>query len=488
MQRYRTYEPDQHCFLTLDPTVTFGPKSFETFLVTTIKDLDLNQFWTNEDRGGEAPYDPRAMLGIILYGFCRGIFSSRKLEHACRNDLGFMYVSGHNSPDHAAICRFLKRFGNELKLILRQLVYVAHRKGYIDYQRLALDGTKIRANVARTWTGTLADFRKRVEAIDQFVAKAMVRLENSTVEDTEHLEAKIAKAKADQTRIKEFLSNAQEIITVAGTERKQSIVDPDCSVMVMPDGTCREAYNAQACVDDKSGIIVGETVVQSQNDMKLLNPVLDVVINPEHVSLDGVQVLADAGYWHPEQLAEAEQRGFEVYVPDPSSSNPHKIQEKPEQKPVLLSIENKDGVHIAYCSGGKAISAAPTVRKHSNRNQGDTFYVFQTSQNGECLACPLRQQCYSGGKKKKLFSMSVMKAKYHGVTRKIAERLSSEQGLRVFSRRMPLIERTFAEIKATLGFRKFLRRSLVLVETEWSLICSAFNLRRMFAIQQQETA
>lgn len=122
MERYRDYESDQQCFLTLDPSETFGQKSFETFLVTTIKNLDLSAFWSNNDLGGEAPYDPRAMLGIVLYGFCRGIFSSRKLEYACRNDMSFIYVSGHNCPDHAAICRFLKKFDVELKQVFRQFV------------------------------------------------------------------------------------------------------------------------------------------------------------------------------------------------------------------------------------------------------------------------------------------------------------------------------------------------------------------------------
>jgi transposase len=119
MERFRTYEPDQQVFTTLIPSENFGRDSFEYFLVTMINDFDVTAFWANPDRGGETPYDPRAMLGIILYGFCQGIFSSRKLEHSCRNNLGFMYVSGHNCPDHAAICRFLKKYDQELKLIYR---------------------------------------------------------------------------------------------------------------------------------------------------------------------------------------------------------------------------------------------------------------------------------------------------------------------------------------------------------------------------------
>ena len=161
MDRFKAYEPDQQVFITIDPSEQFGRDSFESFLVSTIKELDVSAFWSNIDRGGETPYDPRSLLGIILYGFCRGIYSSRKLEHSCRYDLGFMYVSGHNAPDHAVICRFLNKYKQEIKLAFRQLVYVAHSKGYIDYHCLALDGTKIRANVSRSYTGTLKDFKKR---------------------------------------------------------------------------------------------------------------------------------------------------------------------------------------------------------------------------------------------------------------------------------------------------------------------------------------
>lgn len=471
--------------MTLDPSETFGRDSFETFLVNTINDLDFSDFWVHEDCGGEAPYDPRAMLGLILYGFCRGIFSSRKLEHACRHDLGFMYVSGHNSPDHAAICRFLKRYAKELKPLFRQVVYVAHSKGFIDYHCLALDGTKIRAHVSRNYTGTLADFKKRIGAIDLYIEKAMERMEDRTGAEAQSCQAKIDKARKEQERIKDFLKTATEQQTVAGTEKKQNIIESECRVMVLSDGTCKEAYNAQACVDEKNGLVVGQVVVQAENDMKQLNPVLKevVYVTTEHTS--PTKVLADAGYWDPEQIAQAEAQGYETYVPDPTALHPHKDENQEHAKATLVSVEVQGEQVVARCSGGKPIPATAGIRKHKNRDKGDAFRLFPTQKTGECLTCPYQTRCFPEGRKVKEFAMSVAKVTHHGTTTKVTQRMTSEAGRKIFSRRMPLIERTFAEIKTTMGFRRFLRRGLVAANLEWTLLCMAFNLRRMHAVMQR---
>jgi transposase len=199
MERFRVFEPDQHVLLVLNPTESFGKDSFEHFLVSTFKSLDLSPFWSNLDHGGEAPYHPCSMLGIILYGFCRGIFSSRKLEHGCKHDIGFMYVSGHNTQDHVAICRFLNRFSKELKQIFSQVIYIFHNKGFVDYHHLALDGTKIRANASRNYTGTLQDFRKRIASIDRYVEKAISRLSSPDGENVAQLKNRLIRRRLRKT-------------------------------------------------------------------------------------------------------------------------------------------------------------------------------------------------------------------------------------------------------------------------------------------------
>jgi hypothetical protein len=425
------------------------------------------------------------MLGIILYGFCRGIFSSRKLERACQQDIGFMYVSGQNTPDHTVICRFIQRWDKAMKDIFQKVVYLAHNKGFIDYRCLALDGTKIRANVSRSYTGTLKDFRKRVDAIDHSINKALERLTCIETDEEPPVQKRLERMQKERDRIKSFLNTAQEQHSVTGKEKKQSITDPDSRVMVMPDGTCQEAYNAQACVDHKSGMIVGQMVVQAENDRHLLTPVLDTVVHPEEHNMQGAKVLADAGYWEPGQLTLAENRGFETYVPDQKHANPFVKVSQEEQEPSISLVEDPAHEARAICSGGKVLTATSRIQECRDRNKGGPYRVFPVTSDETCKLCLHHETCFPNGRTKKTFTMSVNKIDHQGTIRRVEERMTSKAGLQVFRLRMQLIERTFAEIKSTMGFRRFLRRGMSGVAREWTILCMAFNMRRMFVQMHQ---
>ncbi len=484
MERFRKYEPNQQVFVTIDPLETFGQNSFEIFLVTIINELNISGFWPQQDRGGESPYNPRTMLGIILYGFCRGIFTSRKLEKACRNDLGFMYISGHNTPDHAAICRFLQRHRDRLKEIFRQIIYLAYKKGFIDYKTLALDGTKIRANASKIFTGTLADFRKRLKSIEQSIEKAINRLESNTESDSMEFEIKLTEVKREQERISEFLSNSTEILNLKGKEKKQNITDPDCRMMLFPDSTVHEAYNAQACVDSIGGLIVATDVSQAENDRKLLTPMLTEVIHPEESNVIPGKILADAGYWDPQELTTAVEDGYEVYVPSPANANPFS-QGKKKNKWEMSNFETGDSGVFGTCPGGQRVKARDKLRVFSNKDKGGPFYIFRLKKDTCCSECQMKDQCWKTLKTSRIVVVTVSKVDHYQVTKDLEQQLMSKEGKKIYSRRMPLIERTFAEIKANLGFRRFLRRYKESVQMEWIMVCMAFNLRRMYAMQQE---
>lgn len=227
-------------------------------------------------------------------------------------------------------------------------------------------------------------------------------------------------------------------------------------------------------------------MVRAENDRKLLNSVLETIVAPDSIDLTNAKVLADAGYWDPEQLALADSRGFETYVPDQDGSNIKQKGQVEDSKPKIIAVTLEGENRAATCNGGKSIRAAPTIRAHKDKNRGDSFYIFPTQRDGTCLECSMRDRCFPLGRTKKSFTMSVMKASNYRTIRLASDRLASPKGREVFSRRMPLIERTFAEIKATMGFRKFLRRGLDKVSLEWTVLCMAYNLRRMHAVSLRQ--
>ncbi len=492
MERFRDYRPNQVSLITFDPEVHFGSGSFEVFLVKTIGNLDLSVFWSGRhakyealgDLGGEAPYDPRAMLGIVLYGFSRGIFSSRKLENACRNDLGFQYVSGFNEPDHAALCRFIKDHDGAMKAVFRQLVYIAHASGFIDYHTLALDGTKIRANASKQFTGTRTDFEKRLGALDKYIGLAMARMSDPKESDEPISAKKLEQLRTSRQKINDFLRDVPVELNAQGREKKQNMTDPDSRVMIFNDGMPREAYNAQACVDSKVGLIVGEELVQAENDIKLLNSTLEAVVGLPDAKAQDISVLADSGYWDPQQLSLVEATGAKTYVPDPNRPNPY-LPQGGSTGPRIVDIKPDQELPIAICSGGKNIPGTPTLRTHRTREQGTDFRQFPTKKDGECLQCEHMPMCFPNERKRKAFTMSDAKVQHFGTLKAAIQRLDTREGRKIYSRRMPLIERTFAETKAVIGFRKFLRRGIAKVSDEWTMMCTAYNLRKMHMATQK---
>jgi hypothetical protein len=209
------------------------------------------------------------------------------------------------------------------------------------------------------------------------------------------------------------------------------------------------------------------------------------LLMPKPVSLNGAQVLADAGYWDPEQLALADEKGVELYVPDPNRPNPYQSAQAQKETPRIVSISHQNEEIIATCSGGKTIKAESGTKVHKNKDKGTAFKNFTTSEKSECLTCRFRQFCFPIGRKRKTFSSSVAKVTYSSIIQKVADRLAGVEGMQVFSRRMPMGERTFAEVKTTLGMQRFLRRGIEAVKMEWTVICLAFNLRRMHSAMQQ---
>ena len=211
MRKFKRYEPKQNMMIPFNPEEHFPENSFETFLVNTLKKLDIECFYTDEPTKGELPYNPRALLGIIFYGIVLGIFSSRKMERSCRNDFGFMYVSGFATPDHATICRFIERFPEQIKIIFASILYIADSCDYLDYEIIATDGTKINASASSDFTGTMEEFEKKESRYEKKIEELMEKLnEANSKAEKEEIQKKKEKYKSEMDKISDFLKKVKK--------------------------------------------------------------------------------------------------------------------------------------------------------------------------------------------------------------------------------------------------------------------------------------
>jgi transposase len=491
MSRYKDYEPHQRVFIEFSGSDYFGPESFERFVVDTFSSLDVSELTgsdqPSEDRGGETPYDPRGLFGVIFYGFARGVFSSRKLERACKDDVGFMYVSGFAKPDHATFSRCISERREEIGRIFARILYLADEQGHLDYRLIATDGTKIRANASSRFTGTMREFEKKRDRFEKKIEEALERLDRATdSEERQYWQKKLTRYRENRDRIAQFLKEGEAVGTKHREEVRQNITDRDCRVMRV-DGSYREAYNAQASAAGEKGIIVAATVGNNVDDKENLFRMQKLVQasdpNPDQERKEKPKYLFDAGYYSPTNILDAAEARLDVYIPEGTDRSYYGGQDPPAQRTTIGVAdceidEDAQGLYLR-CPGGR------TLREwRIRRVKGSESYAFRVrSTDEECRRCEFYRICV--GKHKtpfKTFSVRTRHVDERATLKAYEVKMDSEVAKRIYSRRMPMIERPFAYAKETIGFTRFLRRGLDKVRNEWLLVCGAYNLKRLFAL------
>lgn len=240
-----------------------------------IAQLDLAAMEQQYRQVGHPAHPPRAMLGVLIYGYCLGLRSSRMLERACKRDDGFRFLAHGLRPDHNSICRFRRRHGEQLPELFVQTVRLCQEAGLVGLGQVAVDGTKVRANRSREG---LAKAKREF-------ARALEEAEEAEAEAEEEAEAA-----------------AEE-----GLEEQE-----ECEFMKTQEGML-PAYNAQAAVDGDHQVIVAEDVSRVPNDTGHLIPMVAQTL--EACGSSPERVMADGSYYTREGVREVEGMGTVVYLP-----------------------------------------------------------------------------------------------------------------------------------------------------------------------------
>src|SRR5712675_214015 len=285
------------------------------FVVEVIEGLDLRAMSGSYRGSGSASYHPRVLLGLLVYGYATGVFSSRKLERATYDSVAFRFIAANDHPDHDTIATFRRRFLKEIEALFVQVLLLARQIGVLKMGTVALDGTKIHANASRhsalshehagkieaQLKAEVAELLARAEAAD----KADVPDGMSVPEELARREkrlAKLAEARAKlEARAKERYERekaeheaklgAREAKTKATGKKpggkppqppaegslptdQINLTDEESRIMPVAGGGFEQCYNAQAAVAEGSLLVVAIDVVQASNDKQQLEPML----------------------------------------------------------------------------------------------------------------------------------------------------------------------------------------------------------------------
>ena len=418
---YKTYLPEQD--LLLPPSLRqWLPENHLAYCVSDVVDqLDLSAIesvYEEEDRG-QPPYHPRMMVKILVYSYCVGVFSTRRMEKRLVEDVAFRVLAAGNEPDFRTLADFRKNHLKALEELFQQVLRLALEVGALKLGRVALDGSKVKANASKHKAmsyGRMEETEKRLrkevrellkqaEAVDEEEDKryGRERQGEELPEELQRRETRIARIreakKALEERAREKAESEKKDDQEAKPEPKAqyNFTDPESRILKGSDAFV-QGYNTQVAVEPTLQLIVGQRVTQATNDKQQMVPLIEVV--QEQSGQKPEEVLADSGYCSEENLKYLAKRRMEGFV-------------------------------------------ATEKKKHGERNE----------------------PCKRGPLPKGASRIERMKRK-----------LQTKVGAAVYASRKYIVEPVFGQIKQARGFRQFLLRGLEKVRGEWALVCMTHNL------------
>jgi len=431
-KNYRPYYPDEE--LLLPPSLRdWLPENHLAYFVSDVVDnLDLSAMDAvyGDEKRGQPPYDPLMMTKVLVYGYCVGVFSSRKIERRLVEDIAFRVLAAGNQPNFRTISDFRKIHLKTLAGLFEQVLQIALEAGAMKVGRVALDGTKVKANASKHKAMSYDRMREKEKQLKVEVKQLLEQAEAADAEEDAQygkdrrgnelpaeLERRETRLKKIQEAKRALQERARQQAAAEGCDPKQvkpkdkdqyNFTDPESRIMRGADGIV-QAYNAQAAVEPDLQLIVGQTVTQAANDKEQLTPMVEVI--EQQSGQRPEEILADSGYCSEKNLEALESAA------------------QPERRIAgyIATERQKHGEHREPCPKG-----------------------------------PLPQGATRGDRMRR--------------------KLKTKAGKAVYAARKTVVEPVFGQIKQARGFRQFLLRGIEKVRGEWSLVCLTHNILKCYRL------
>ena len=332
MARYKPYDYDQLMMVPVSLEEQLMPGTLEYAIHHVVEEgLELGMFddrYCNDETGRKA-IDPKVLIKVVLFGYSRGLITSRSLGRACRENITFMSLACGQRRDQSTIAAFVSSMAKEIEpLFTRVLMVCEEEEGLLGGTHFSLDGLKLSSNGAKEWSGTFADLKKKQEALERKVKEAVHghraadgRDEGKRDSDEQRREKRIKRLKQKADRIEKFLAENEPKIGAGGKEIQSNVTDNESAKLATSHGVL-QGYNANAIVDEKHQIVLDAAVFGKGEDGTNMEPMLKgAKENLEaigwEVPLKDRQISADTGYYSVKNLEACKEHEVDAYVPDP---------------------------------------------------------------------------------------------------------------------------------------------------------------------------
>jgi transposase len=430
------------------------------FIREFVEALDLPALGFRERAGeeGRPAYANELLLKVWLYGYLARIRSTRDLERACREHLSLLWLTGRHALDHCTLWRFWDGNRKALRKVFRAAVKVAAEQGLVGMICHAVDGTKIAAVASRRGVEHREDLEKLLARVEAGIGEteAAIAAAEKTETGEYRLPANLQVAKELRAAIEASLKKMDEA-------ERDHLHPQEGEARLMPCGGRNDpAYNAQAVADAQSGMIVAQTVVKEESDNAQLVPMLEET--KANLGAVAAETLADGGYASAKQLGEAQEKGFEVLVSRGAETGGEKRGEYASSK---FTYDAKADEVI--CPQGKRLEFEGLRKKSGEKAAGRSYRCRQFTE------CPVRELCSKSRKGRRID----ISPQYAAMLKQREKRQDPAQQA-LLRRRKVIIEPVFGTMKQAMGFRRWTVRGLEKVQTQWALLCTAYNLKKIY--------
>jgi transposase len=515
-KQYNTWQGKTQIKLPFDYEVIIPEDDSVRLLSQITEELDYTELYAAYSPIGRDPETaPRITFKVLVYSYMEFIYSSRRIEKACRRDVNFMWLlNGETVPDHSTISRFRKdRLGEAMEGLFVQLVMKLCELGEVKFEDIFLDGTKIEANANRytfVWKKAVEkneakmllkiigladeirklyfkDFAVTQETVNAEMASMAEFLEQKKSEEKIEFVHGIGKRKSNVQKLLEALYSYQERQkgydesneTFAG-RNSYSKTDKDATFMRMKDdhmgnGQLKPAYNVQLAVEAE--YVIGAGIFSDRNDIGTLKPMLEK-IKSYNADIIIKRFTADSGYESEENYTFLDNEGIEFYIKPQN----YEQQKKRSFKKNISKREN-----MAYnaetdeytCHNGKQLKPVSTFKKKSSTGYVSEVTVYECE---SCEGCPHKEKCTKAkGNRRMEVSKTFVEKR-----RKSYENITSELGVQLRVNRSIQSEGAFGVLKEDRQFDRFLTRGKQNVMTEILLLCFGYNVNKLHSKIQNE--
>ena len=411
---------------------------------------------------GRPSYHPAVLLKIYIYGYLNRIQSSRRLEREAQRNVELMWLTGRLRPDFKTIANFRKDNGRAIRNVCRQFVVLCQKLDLFAQAVVAIDGSKFKAVNNRDRNFTNAKLKRRLEQIEESIARYLSQLDTADRHEGGVAEAKAGRLKDKIAILKQQMQalKAMELRLRDAADQQISLTDPDARSMATSGrGTGIVGYNVQTAVDAKNHLIVAHEVTNVGNDRGQLAMMAEQA--RAATGITELTVVADRGYFSGDEILACAQAGIIPFVPKPLNSNSKA--EGRFGKPDFIYIAGDDEYR---CPAGQRL-----IKRFTTVEAGMTLDIYWSS---ACPRCPIKAQCTTGPERR------VRRWVHEAVIDAMQERLDRDpEKMRV---RRQTVEHPFGTIKFWMGATHFLMRTLERVRTEMSLHVLAYNLKRVMRL------